>query len=152
MITTTAKGSGPALLDKLVIGDPSATLRQWHAAGYRHLLRTTGPRITVGTLDYEWRILAAGILFKRVWPVADFAALDGVRQRWFPVVARLKVYSRMSSLGTSAATARFSRAELGEWIGFFELAPDAWDSETVLARRVISIRDRPDPGGLRRPR
>ena len=104
----------------------NAVLQSLLENGYRHCLYlgitgTDSP--TVGTLEYEWRIMGAWAFFKEQVP---FERLLERVQEEVPVLIGIKAYVMMTGMGSRASIARLSPQQFKEFITFFERQPVRW--------------------------
>ena len=144
MVYTYAKGE--VLGEPVCIGKLRSTqevsyesfLQQILADGYVHCLTTEGPRITVGDLTHEWRIMTGRLFFRH--RIENAKSVREVVEKnihlfeQFPMCISRKFYTNMSSVGRGWATALFSPEEAKEFCTFFELALGEWSETATLFR------------------
>ncbi len=93
--------------------------RSLREEGYTHYLTLRTPRVTVGNVEDEYRVLVGAAFFKGTPP--DFDLLKtGESDDTFPIIEQRKYYAMMSSVGRSGFTARLNASEFAEWIEFFK--------------------------------
>lgn len=144
MVFTYAKGE--ALGEPVCIGKLRSTeeisyenfVQQILADGYVHCLTTEGPRITVGGLMHEWRIMTGRLFFRH--RIENAKTVREVIEKnihlfeQFPICISRKFYSNMSSVGRGTATALLSAEEAKEFCTFFELTLGEWSETATLFR------------------
>jgi hypothetical protein len=127
MITTIAKAETseetPAFVGKFKkLDDPVVFIHDLKGRGYTHYQNLKTPkRVSVGSLDYEFRLLIA-VAFFRGNPPSFEELRAGIRDN-VPVLEQRKYYAYMSGIGRSDFGATLTGAELSEWISFFEPEP-----------------------------
>jgi len=87
--------------------------------GYAHYLIIRPRRVTIGSIDNEWRPLIGAVFFKSTIPT--FSSLKGGSvQESMPIIEQRKFYSQMSSIGKGHFCATLEPQEIASWIEFFE--------------------------------
>jgi hypothetical protein len=113
----------PAFVRKFKdLGDSGNFVRGLKERGYTHYLNLKTPkRVTIGSLDHEFRVLVAAAFFKGEPPSFEELRV-GIRNE-VPTLEQRKFYSCMSGIGRGDFGATLTGAELSEWISFFESVP-----------------------------
>ena len=100
----------------------SIDVEKMRSEGYTHYLTVNNPRITVGGVYHEYRLLSAMILFKGEPPPFE-DILEGKGKNRVYVVETRKHYSQMTGIGTSKVYAKLKPKEVAAWAKFFECTP-----------------------------
>ena len=111
--------------------------RKLRAQGYIHFISPDLARVTVGTLDNEWRILDATLCFKDPMPTLQ-QLKSGEVSADVAIIETRKNYSNGQSYGKGYHHATLSPAEFKEWCAFFE----PWFDEESQPRLVSNCDSR----------
>ncbi len=131
MVNTVNKGElAPTCMSMFSkVESRASTLKPLLDQGYDHCLRlgiTGESSPTVGTFEYEWRLMGVWFFFREHFPLDELLTHPQAKMRQTPVLIGQKFYSGMQGIGRSAQIGHLNLDKLKEFVSFFERQPVRW--------------------------